>query len=419
MGKDYIFPEGFLWGSATSAFQVEGDCLCHDFYDWALKGKIRDGTSPVDAVHFLKYYEKDIALMKKMHHNTARIGVEWARIEPEKGKFVEETLEQYRDLLRKMRDAGILPMVTLHHFANPLWLTGQGGWSTRDAVPLYLRFVEKTVRFLGDLVHSWITINEPSVYAVSAYLFGEFPPGRKNPVKAFKVMRIMADAHRAAYTSIHEIYRQKQWGAPKVGVAKHLRTFDPRNTKNPLDRLAAWFMDRYFNDYFLDLINREKPTLDIFGINYYTGDLVKFPMKQLGRENLAKNKLGWDIYPEGFYRILKRYYARYRLPVYITENGTCDDADELRPRFILDHLYQVHRAITDGVNVAGYYHWSTMDNFELVDGLMARFGLVHVDHDSPERKRVLKKSGELYGEIARANGITEAAFRGYVPDWQP
>ncbi len=414
-----LFPKGFLWGSASSAFQVEGGCPHHDFYDWALKGRIKDGTSPIDAVRFWEYYKGDIALMKKMNHTAARIGIEWARIEPSQGAFDEKALDHYRSILKEMRKAGIRPMVTLHHFANPMWLVREGGWENPRTIDHYLRFVAKAVESLGDLVDIWNTINEPSVYAVAAYLFGEFPPGVKSFRRCLRVMDVMIEAHVRAYGAIHDIHGRKNWTPARVGIAKHLRTFDPLRENNPLDRLSARLMDKYFNNRYLEKISAKGRTLDVFGINYYSGDLVKFPMNMLTRPELPKNKLGWDIYPEGLYRVVKRYWDMYRLPIYITENGTCEDGDDIRPRYILDHLYQLHRAIGEGVGVAGYYHWSTLDNFELVDGLMSRFGLVHVDHDHPKRVRTIKPSGRMYGEIARAGGITESIVRKYVPDWRP
>ncbi len=414
----FMFPRTMLWGSASSAFQVEGGCTNHDFYDWACRGRIKDGTNPVDAMHFWEYYKKDIALMKRMKHTTARIGLEWARIEPEEGAFDDGALSHYRTILIEMKRAGIAPMVTLHHFSNPMWLVRMGGWTNAGVVPLFTRFVKRAVLALGDLVPLWITINEPAVYATAAYLFGEFPPGRKSIVLMFRVQNLMARAHVAAYDAIHGLYLEKKWGLPKVGIAKHLRTFDPCNGKSALDRLAARLLDRYFNNYFLKKINSAKRTLDIFGINYYSGDLVSFPMKMRGRDELPKNKLGWDIYPEGFYLVLKRYWGLYKLPVYVTENGTCDDDDELRPRYLLDHLRAMHRAVEEGVEIGGYYHWSTLDNFELVDGLMSRFGLVRVDHDHPLKKRTIKKSGMLFGEIAGAGGITPGIVKKYLPGWR-
>lgn len=422
--KNYLFqpiqfPAGFLWGSASSAFQVEGDCLTHDFYDWALKGRIKDGTNPKDAVFFWKNYKSDISLMKKMNHSAARIGIEWARIEPEEGQFDEKAIAVYRDILKTMRKAKIAPMVTIHHFSNPMWLVKKGGWKNRDVIDSFARFVEKIVPALGDLVDIWITINEPNVYASQAYFLGSFPPGEKSFFSMLKVQKNMALAHVKAYHIIHSIHNSKGFSRAKVGVAHHLRTFDPARPSNPLDRFSAYLYKKIFNDGFLSVINRNGNTLDIFGINYYSGDLVSFPLVLKGRSELPKNKLDWDIYPEGLYRVIMEYWNRYKLPVYITENGTCDDNDELRPQYILDHLYQINRVIEQGADVSGFYHWSTMDNFELVDGLMSRFGLIHVDHNSLKRTRRIKKSGELYGEISKQNAITPEITDKYVPHWKP
>ncbi|MCP4135383.1 MAG: glycoside hydrolase family 1 protein [bacterium] len=414
INKDSIFSRKLLWGSATSAFQVEGNCEYHDFYDWAVKGRVKDGTNPRDAVFFLKNYKEDISLMKKMNHTTARIGLEWARIETEPGYYDEDAIAVYRDILTEMNKKGIAPLVTIHHFSNPLWLVEQGGWTNKKVVDAFTRFAAKVARSLGDLVHGWITINEPSVYAFMAYFLGEFPPGKKGLLNPFRVMKHMAAAHIKTYFTIHEIYETKNWGNPKVGIAKHIIPVDPFREKNILDRVSARLFDRYFNDYFLKKICRRRITLDIFGINYYTGSLVAFPLKRVNRSELPKNKLGWDIYPAGFYRVVMKYYNRYRLPVYITENGTCDDNDELRPGFILDHIHQLFRAEQDGAEIAAYYYWSTLDNFELVDGVMSRFGLIHVDHDSPERERTIKKSGKLFAEIAKANGITLSMIKKFL-----
>lgn len=413
------FPPGFLWGSASSAFQVEGDCLTHDFYDWALKGRIKDGTNPKDAVFFWKNYKSDISLMKRMHHSAARIGIEWARIEPEEGFFDENSIAVYRDMLKTMRKAKIAPMVTIHHFANPMWLIKKGGWKNRDVIDSFARFVDKIVPALGDLVDIWITINEPNVYASQGFFAGIFPPGEKNFFSMLRVQKNMALAHVKAYHLIHSIHKTMGFSRAKVGVAHHLRTFDPARPLNLLDRFSAYLHKKIFNDSFLSVINRNGITLDIFGINYYSGDLASFPVTLKGRVELPKNKLNWDIYPEGLYRVIMEYWKRYKLPVHITENGTCDDNDELRPEYILNHLYQVSRAAEHGADVSGFYHWSTMDNFELVDGLMSRFGLIHIDHNSPKRTRKIKKSGKLYAEISKENAITPAITKKFLPDWKP
>ena len=221
-----------------SAFQVEGGCPHHDFYDWALKGRIKDGTSPIDAVRFWDYYKGDIALMKKMNHNAARIGIEWARIEPSEGAFDDKALAHYRAILKEMRKAGIRPMVTLHHFANPMWLVREGGWENPRTIDHYLRFVVKAVESLGDLVDIWNTINEPSVYAVAAYLFGEFPPGAK------RVMDATVEAHvRVRRDTRHT--RKKEWasyGPTRSTCAPSILRENNRST------VFARPMDKYFNN---------------------------------------------------------------------------------------------------------------------------------------------------------------------------
>ena len=417
MERTLVFPRGFLWGSATSAFQVEGGCKTHDFYDWAVQGKIRDGTNPADAVHFWERYKEDIALLEEMNHSSFRMSVEWARIEPEEGKYSQEALEGYVNILEELRNADILPMVTLYHFALPMWVARKGGWTSKETITHFIRFTEKVVSSLGHLTDLWLTVNEPACYVLFTYIRGEFPPGKVSLRSAFRALNNLALAHSSAYGTIHSIYTEREWGIPRVGIAKDLRFFDPYNDDNILDRLSARLHDKYFNDWFLKKINKRRTALDLFGINYYSGNLVKFPFQVLEREGLAKSTLGFGIYPEGFYRVLMRYWDMYRLPIYVTENGVCDDKDELRPRFLLDHLYQMHRAINDGVHVAGYYHWSTMDNFELVDGVMSRCGLIHVDHESPDKTRTVKASGRLYSEIAKANGISEEVVDKYLPDW--
>lgn len=401
MSKFLQFPDGFLWGSATSAFQVEGGCKNHDFYDWARQGRVKDGSNPAEAVDFWERYPEDIPLMREMNHNAARIGLEWARIEPEQGRFDPDALAHYRKMIETMKAAGIEPVITLHHFANPLWFVRAGGWESRQAPELFTRYVSQVIGALGDLVTWWVSINEPNVYTFYAYLQGSFPPGQRSFILAQKVRKNLLKAHGLAYDLIHQHYQSHSWPEPKISIAIHLRTFDPIS-QSPLDKLAVRSMNRLFHQEFIDPVTDK---LDYLGVQYYSGDLVRFPMQMLNRPGLPKNVLGWDIYPEGFNRVLTWAWERYHLPILVTENGTCDDDDELRPGFITEHLIQLHRGIGQGVKVLGYLHWSTLDNFELVEGLSIRFGLIHVDHDNPEKPRKIKGSGRLFAKIAKANGL--------------
>ncbi|HEX2954292.1 MAG TPA: glycoside hydrolase family 1 protein [Bacillota bacterium] len=404
----YRFPGDFLWGSATSAFQVEGDCMNHDFYDWAVKGRIKDGTNPNDAVlHYRKYVE-DIDLYKAMNHNAARIGLEWARIEPDQGSFDEEVLEHYRDELTRMKAIGLSTMVTIHHFTNPLWLVRQGGWKNPRNIECYLKFVETAVSRLGDLVDYWLTINEPNVVALMGYLMGEHPPGEKSMLACLKVGKNMGVAHCRAYRLIHRIYLESHWGEPKVGWSMAWPNFEA--VPGAFNWIARALVDRVFLTRFMD---RVKGSLDFVGLQYYYSNLVWFPAKNGPHPGVPQSKLGWSIMPDRFYKVLKQCWDRYRIPIIVTENGVCDDHDELRPGYLVSHLYHLWRAIQDGVDVRGYFVWSTMDNFEVVDGVCSPFGLVHVDHTSPEKTRTIKPSGHLYAEIIREGGLTDAMLEQY------
>lgn len=408
--EKYVFPADFLWGSSTSAFQVEGDCTNHDFYDWAVKGRIKDGSNPKEAVlHYRKYIE-DIKLLTEMHHNTARIGLEWARIEPRENAFDSDAVAHYRDELSRMRTAGLKTMVTLHHFANPLWFTAKGGWKKTGAIQAYLGFVDYAVSQLGDLVDYWLTINEPNAYSLMAYYFGDFPPGEKKIASFFKVSKNLIRAHRLAYRLIHRIHQDHGWQPAPVGWSLAWVHFEP-SPGSPLNRIGRTLV------YGLTLarfIRRIRGSLDFIGIQYYRSDQVRFPFSTHPHPGVPQSKLGWSIMPDRFYKALKECWDRYHIPIIVTENGVCDDHDELRPSYLVNHLYHLWRAIQDGVDVRGYLHWSTMDNFELVDGIASPFGLVYVDHQDPDRKRTIKPSGRLYAEIIQANGLSEEMLKRYA-----
>lgn len=418
MKRNYLFPRGFLWGSATSSYQIEGGVIQNEWHSVYKQGKMRDTADPAESANFWKYYEEDIVLMKQMNHRTFRMSVEWARIEPEEGCFDEDAIRHYRKIIVAIKEAGILPIVDLHHHSDPLWLIGQGGWLNRKTVLHLNRFARRVVSALGDLVNVWLTVNEPAVWAGGAYLLGLFPPYEKSLFKMLRCLNNFAQAHVALYETINELFSKNNWGKPVVGFAKDLHRFDPYNEKSRLDRLAVGFVYKIFADYFYDRINRKGRTIDILGMNYYFTELVKFPFRLMFHKDLPKTKEGWGIDPQGFYWTLKHYWEKFRMPIWVTENGVGEDDDELRPRFILDHVYQMHRAISEGVDVRAYYHWSTMDTLEFDKGFSIKYGLIKVDFESEEKTRTLRKSGKMYGEIAKANGITEEIVKRYVPDWQ-
>ena len=426
--KPFQLPPHLLMGSATSGAQIEGGDTNSNWYAWCEQGRIRDQTSCLRANEHWNRYSEDIELMTELNHRVYRMGVEWSRLEPIEGQFSKEAIKHYRKEISLMLEKGIKPLVTLHHFSHPIWLENQAGFEHPRVLSQFLRYVRFVVENLGDLVSEYITINEPNVYAVQGYYFGTWPPAKKNLRLVLKVMKHMALCHISAYRLIHEIRKEKGWpGQTMVGVANHLRVFDAYNKNNPLDRLAAGAMDYLFQNALTrtmaDGILRppfgvgaplgKGRFMDFFGLNYYTRDGVRFKgFQNLVMPNTPRNDLGWEIYPEGLYRLCKLCYERYRVPVWITENGTCDEEDRFRSRYIYDHLLEISKLCSDGIPVERYYHWSLMDNFEWAEGESARFGLIHVDYDT--QKRTIRPSGRFYGEICRNLEVTEEMIQTYL-----
>ena len=429
---DLQFPRSFLWGTATAAHQVEGGNVDSDWWDWEQRpGRVRDGSRSGLACDHYRRFRDDFDLLSGLHQNSHRLSVEWSRIEPRPGEFDREAIRHYREVLEALRDRGIEPLVTLHHFTNPLWFSRQGAWEDLSAIDVFVRFVRLVVREYGDLVRRWVTINEPVVYAQMGYFDGLWPPGRRSLRLARQVLRHLLTAHGRAYHVIHEVSPQAD---TQVGVAHQLRVFDPHRPGLPLDRWLAALGTYLFNrSLLLTLIDGKLrfpfgrgqllPELvgssDFFGLNYYTRATVGFQPGQprllfggafpvQGERSLA----GWEIYPEGMYRLLKALQPLGK-PIVVTENGVADERDELRPRFLLSHLVQLHRAIREGVPVLGYFHWSAMDNFEWAEGLRLRFGLIHVDYAT--QKRSVKPSGWLYSDVCAQGGVSLRQIERYAP----
>jgi beta-glucosidase len=430
--NSFKLPGGFLIGTATSSLQIEGGDRNNSWYRWAEEGHIKDGTHSVNAVDHWNRVEEDIEIMKKLNTQTYRLSIEWSRIEPERGKFNKEAIDHYRWEIEKLMEAGIKPLVTLHHFTNPLWLEDNGAWVNHESVDLFRRYTEYVVTYLGDIVSDWITINEPNVYMTSSYLFGTWPPGEKSISKFIKGSRNMILAHIKAYNTIHRVREGMNQKDTIVGVANHLRIFDPKK-KTPLNKWVSNIYDRIFQEMFIIGMTEGKLVFplgsgyplekgryyDFIGINYYSRDIISFKMdfanlfsKREVLEDSKVNDLGWEIYPEGIYRICKKYYDRLKAPIFITENGTSDDKDKFRIKYIYDHIYQIKKLIDDGIDVQRYYHWSLMDNFEWLEGLNSKFGLVSINPDTYERK--VKKSGSFYSELCREKGVTEEMIKEYL-----
>lgn len=414
--------DNFLLGVATAATQIEGGDNNNNWSDWASRGLISDGSSPLRANDHYNRWHEDVELMKTLGLQVYRMGLEWSRIEPEQGCFDEAAIAHYREEIEAIIAAGMKPLLTLHHFSNPLWFERMGAFEHDDSVAVFLRFAKTVIRSLGDIVSEYITINEPNVYATFGYFYGQWPPGHKSFRRAMRVMSRLAECHIRTYEMIHHLRSDMGMTDTKVSFAHHMRVFDPASPGNPIHRLGARLTARLFQDIvdaammtgdFKLPLRRPRDIsrgryYDFIGINYYTRSTVR----NFGdgvREAAPINDLGWEIYPEGLIRCVSSMYKKYQAPIYITENGTCDNNDSFRARYIFEHLQQI--AASD-LPIERYYHWCFCDNFEWIEGESARFGLVHIDFET--QQRTLKKSADFYRRLIAAQGVDEDLFREFV-----
>jgi beta-glucosidase len=468
------FPPDFLWGTATSSYQVEGDNTNSDWYAWEaggqrIKGEI--GCGP--ACDWWENAERDLDIAAEMGTNAHRLSLEWSRIEPEPSVFDRAAIERYRAILEGCRDRGLEPMVTLHHFSNPLWLVEKGDFNNDIVVAYFQRFAAKVAAELGDLIPKWITINEPVTYGVMRYLTREFPnPGRYGFDALFEAIHNMLRCHAAAYHAIKaarpealvgtannmQVFEAKpRGGAGDAGAGREsgsrgdvdgtevFQTAESRQQSaiggpssgvgsSPLDRWWAGVVSRLYNDSWQDALHTGRyrglfgsrrfkdlaGTYDFVGINYYTRFYLRFPPprgfveREWGLGAVVSDGDYGEVYPHGLFEMMEHVWKRYRAPIYITENGVPDAADRLRPGFLLDHLRQVWHAISFNYPVMGYYHWSLVDNFEWDRGWTQHFGLVAVDPATQER--TWRPSAHLYRKICTTNSISDDMAARYAPE---
>jgi beta-glucosidase len=423
------FPPDFLWGTATSSHQVEGNNKNNDWWQFEqAEGHILEGGKSGLACNWWQNAEDDLDLAAEMGTNAHRISIEWSRIEPQPSIFDNEALDRYREILQAMIDRGIEPMVCLHHFSNPLWLVERGDFNSDLVVDYFGRYTAKVVSKLGDLIGKWLTINEPMVYVFLRYLDGKFPPPSESGFSGARNATLnLLRCHAAAYHAIKESYPEAQ-----VGVAKQLRIFEARPDGNRLDNWWAGKLTSIFNHAWLRAMatgRLQQPfgrgaikglagSFDYIGINYFTRNHVRFPPKRSiidetwEADALVSDGNYGEGYPYGLYRVIRQALP-YKKPLYITENGLPDREDRLRPAFILDHLRQIWHALSFSYPVMGYYHWTLVDNFEWERGWTQRFGLIEMDEETQER--TWRPSGRLYSEICHSYSISSDMIARYAP----
>ena len=366
------FPKGFLWGAATSAYQVEGGNIHSDWQEFKSAGSACDQYN---------LYEKDFDLAKSLNHSAHRLSLEWSRIEPKEGEFDSHEIEHYQKVLKALKDRGLTVMLTLWHFTLPKWVADSGGWESGSTVKYFERFVKKIVPEIGEFVDLFVTINEPGVYTYETYIERVWPHSKKSWLGQTKTFLNLVSAHKKVYKFLHGLFPA---GKP-VGIANNVLSFESYHKHSITEQIAVSLNDFFVNHLFYFLT---KDTHDFLGINYYFH--VRFRhegMKAQSDSSLQQthdiSDLGWEVYPEGMFDVLTDLSDD--IPIYITECGIATTNDDRRNRFLIAYLQEVARAIKAGVNVRGFFYWSLIDNFEWHRGFEPRFGLIEVDYSTQER----------------------------------
>ncbi|MCD6518838.1 MAG: beta-glucosidase [Anaerolineae bacterium] len=436
------FPQGFLWGTATASFQIEGGieergrCIWDDFCRWP--GKVFEGHTGDVADDHYHLYRDDVALMAELGMKAYRFSISWPRILPEgKGEVNTKGLDFYNRLVDTLLEHEIIPFVTLYHWDLPSALQRLGGWAARDTAYRYADYAGVVVKSLGDRVHHWITHNEPWVVAFAGNLFGAHAPGWEDLPLALQVAHHLLLSHGLAIP----ILRDGSRGA-HIGITLNLSPVHPATSKVE-DVAAAERQDGFFNRWFLEPVFKgrypedmwaiygyqvpriapedmriiQRP-IDFLGVNYYTRAVIQHsPSKFLDLEQIYPEgeytAMHWEVYPQGLTELLLRLTKDYApQALYITENGcACEDEltpdgqvhDSKRVAYLRAHFAAAHQAITQGAPLKGYFVWSLMDNFEWAFGYSRRFGIVYVDYSS--LKRYPKDSAKFYASVIAQNAV--------------
>ncbi|MEI6892711.1 MAG: glycoside hydrolase family 1 protein [Pontiella sp.] len=417
------FPEGFVWGSAASGHQIEGNNRHSNWWHWELASESQPHSGK--AVDYWNRFEEDHALMASMGHQAFRIGIEWARVEPKQHEFDQEAIEHYRRIFQSLEKHGLKICLTLHHWVVPQWAAEQGDWRNKKMVDWFLHYVERMIHEFGTFPFQWVTLNEPMVAALAGYFSGDFPPGRRNYFELRTVVCNMLRAHAGSFQRIHAFDSNAQ-----VGIAMAYPDLQPWGSSGLAGRyermvvaLGRRFIFQAWDDsiktgrlhplYGIGKIEGLKNSVDFCGVNYYFRMTLRFSWthgrtgfidQEATPEGMAKTDFGWQIWPPGIRTIISNVWKHFGKPVVITENGIADRTDEKRAAYITDHLKQVFHCLEDGIPVRGYYHWSFLDNFEWKEGFDMAFGLVEVDPEDPTLERKPRPSARHYSEIIETNG---------------
>ena len=398
MTNQIRFPKKFMWGAGVSAHQVEGGNhnqwtaweLDHakaraaqapyqyeDLEAWKdiarLAGNPANYVSGAASGHYMRY-EEDLKLLKKLNLNTFRFSIEWSRIEPEEGQWNAEALEHYRQYFAYLKQLGVTPVVTLFHFTLPEWFAAKGGFAKRSNGVHFVQFAAKVLDEFAPYMKWIITINEPTIYVHEGYLNGNWPPGVMSKWQAMNVLHNLLHVHAQIAKLVHTKSRRL-----KVSMAHHVSYVYPGDDAW-LTRLSSGIINQVTNHY---LLARAVRTSDFIGVNYYASRRVYG--YRVHNPDLRLSDMGWDMQPSDLRYVLDELWDRYKKPILITENGLADATDTHRGWWLQQTITAMHDAMSDGVDLLGYIHWSLLDNFEWNHGRWPRFGLIGVDYKTLER----------------------------------
>lgn len=422
-----VFPEGFIWGTATAGHQVEGNNDNSDWWEYELRPDSPAKEPSGDAIDHYHRYPEDIALLASLGFGMYRYSVEWSRIEPSEGVFDSSALAHYREMTEAVRAAGMEPMVTLNHFTIPRWLADKGGWLCPEIPDLFARYCGKVVAELGDLVTWYCTINEPGIVAFGGYLGAfSFPPGTSGIDNWEKSIEMLVQAHHRSRAVIKDVRPEARLSMTHgISETEHNWASAPMS-KYVKYRMVGAFLDACADDEFIGIQcysrSVEKAPWYMFPMAWLAANVRPIGRRVIPRVLAGKAKggrkrksrpdprrltdIGWEYRPQAVAAVAREIAGIYPdKDILVTENGIAAADDKERVEFITEALSHLHRVVEDGIRLRGYIHWSAFDNFEWAEGYRMQFGLIGVDRSTQER--TVKPSALLLGEIARTNRLPD------------
>ena len=400
--SDMFFPDDFILGTATSAFQIEGAGKT----EWqGFVGK--DGTPLNNAIMHYERYREDMEYILYLG-NAYRFSMDWSKLQEEPfGELNKDVLAHYEYIFKTLKENNKKVMLVLHHFSNPSWIFKYGGWPSDKTADIFVDYSKKVLDYFGPYIDYLNSFNEPNAYGLETYLLKDFPPNKFSISGWKKTLKNMGRAHEQIYD-----YAKEKYPLMQVGISYAAMLMDTFSEKSVFQKIVKRFAELVQNEGVHELFTK-KGKVDFIGFSYYTrillagGFTVAYAdrgLKFWEKNGLAHDDI-WEIYPEGIYRNLKYFYEKYKKPLIITENGSCTENDSLRTKVLHDHLKYVLKAVNEGIPVKGYFHWSTFDNFELATGPSRKFGLVGIDFKDPKLERKMKGSGEYYHKIVSSMSL--------------